>query len=93
MQLPDIDFDPISPFDSETTHLQAVFAGCHVPTGLLPGVASGDDQNPVEVELVQGALGRVEMADVNWVEGPTEDSGSHQPEDRAVVVSPDAAHG
>jgi hypothetical protein len=35
---------------------------------------------------VQRALGGVEMGDVNRVEGPAENSGSHAAEDRSAVV-------
>jgi hypothetical protein len=37
---------------------------------------------------MKGALGGVEMGDVDRIEGPAEDSGSHGTEDRAGEVSP-----
>ncbi len=42
---------------------------------------------------MEGAFGGVEVGDVDRVERPTEDSGSHGSEDRAAVGSPNAGHG
>jgi hypothetical protein len=68
-----------------------VLAWGDIPAGFLPGIAGGDYQHPIEIYLVEGALGGVEMGDVDRVEGPAEDSGSHGREDRAVVVRLTAA--
>jgi hypothetical protein len=42
------------------------------------------------MQLVQCALGGVKMGDVDRVEGPAEDSGSHAVEDRSEEGSPAA---
>jgi hypothetical protein len=60
---------------------------------LLPRVPSGDDQDSIEADLVKGALGGMQMGNVDRVEGPAENSGSHGIEDRAGEVSPAEALG
>jgi hypothetical protein len=52
---------------------------------LLPGVTGGDEQDPVEAGEESG-FGGVKMGDVNRVEGPAENSSSHEREDRAVAA-------
>jgi hypothetical protein len=42
---------------------------------------------------MKGAFRGVEVGDVDRVEGPAEDSGSHGAEDRAGVGSPAGEHG
>lgn len=62
-----------------------------VSTRLLPWIARGEDQYPIEAQLMEGDLGGVKMGHVDRIEGPAEYSGSHGHEDRAPAVSPDAA--
>jgi len=60
---------------------------------LLPRIPSGNDQDPIQADLMKGALGGMEMGDVDRIEGPAENSGSHGIEDRAGEVSPAEALG
>jgi len=60
----------------------------HPATRLLPGITGGDEDDPIEMQLMECALGGVEMGDVDRVECPSEDSGSHDVENRAAEVSP-----
>lgn len=77
-----VDLQPFDSFDRETAHLKTMSCRGDLPLSLLPGVAGGDNQHPVETELIPRALGGVEMGDVDRIEGPAEDSGSHGDEDR-----------
>lgn len=77
----------------ETGHLEAVLIGGDTATQLLPRVTGRHEEDTIQVELVQGALTGVQVGDVDGVECPTEDPGSHAGEDRAWAARPGEVHG
>lgn len=57
----------------------------------LPGITSRNEQNLIQLGLMKRGFSRVKMSDMNGIEGPAQNSDSHETEDRAVEESPDGA--
>src|SRR5690606_32073298 len=88
-----VDFEPGNARGGDPGHLKTVPGSRHPFTDLLPGIAGGNEEDPIEPCLKHGALSRMEMGDVNRVEGSAEDPGTHVPEDRPGEVGGDGARG
>ncbi len=82
-QLAVIDAEALHGSDGQAGHRQPVGRVADLATGFLPGVSRRHEQDPIELSLVERRFRGVQVADVNRVEGPAEDSGSHGFEDRA----------
>ena len=85
--------ETVGAFNGQSAHLEPMLARSHLPTGLLPRIPCGEDEHPIEICLMESALGGVQMGYVDRVEGSAEDSGSHGYEHRAAGASPIAALG
>ena len=72
----------------ETGHLQSMRVGGDPAAEFLPRVASRHEEHAVEPQLVEGALTGVQVGDVDGVERPTENAGTHAGEDRAWAARP-----
>ncbi len=78
--------------DRQPDHLQPVGGTGQGPITLLPRLPSRHEQDSIEAGLVESRLPGVEMSQMDRVEGPSEDPGVHDAEDRAREASPIGGH-
>ena len=88
-----IGLKPVDARHGQLGHLQPGLRRREVPVSFLPGISCRNEKDPVELRLMKRRLAGVEMRDMNWVEGPPENSGAHANEDRAAEASPSGVLG
>jgi len=59
----------------------------------LPGLSRRHEDHPVEAGLIEGRFAGVEMSQMDRIEGPAEDAGAHDAEDRGQEESPTGGRG
>lgn len=79
-----VDFDAGVTGEAEPEHLQAEGSGGGWAAGFEGGLGGGDEEDPVQVEFLEGRPGHEEMTRVNGVEGTSEDGETEHGGDRGV---------
>jgi len=64
-------------FDGQPDHLLPVVEGGYFAVDFVRRPGSGDKHDPVQIEYLQDFLGATQMADMDGIEGPAQQSPFH----------------